>query len=110
MAIIEKKSGFGWFDDGTREYDPNFKSTVFDNEYEWIHAHSPLSRNPYKTMVRINGIWVEVERQKEQTEQILKQQAEAREKLERHKREGGSKVNLSAPEWFFSNKSVKDLM
>lgn len=110
MTIKEVNTGIIWYDDGTREYDPNFKSTVFDNEYEWMDAHGAFRRDPYKTMIKISGVMVAIDRQKEQTEQILKQQADAQEKLNRHEREGGTEVKLVIPDWIYRNKSMRKIM
>lgn len=110
MTIKEVDTGIKWYDDGTREYDPNFKSTVFDNEYEWMAAHRPFSRDPYKTMVKMNGMMIAVDRQKEQTDLILQQQKDAREMLDKHEREGGTEVELVAPNWVCSDKSMRKIM
>lgn len=101
MTITAKKTGFMWFDDGARESDPNFRSSVFKDAFELIFAAAPLRRNPYKTMVKMNGIWIEVDRQREQIEQILKQQAEARAKIQKHYDTGGSEIELEIPSWLF---------
>ncbi|GAW47640.1 hypothetical protein IC627_22970 (plasmid) [Photobacterium damselae subsp. piscicida] len=95
----EKRTGLYMFDDGSIEYAPDFKSTVFADEYEMMVAHQPLSRDPYKTIISMNGIAVTVDRQKEQTEMILRQQAEAIVSIEKHYAEGGSELMLEIPDW-----------
>ncbi|MEC6816739.1 hypothetical protein VXS05_17085 [Photobacterium toruni] len=112
MTSKAKEVGTGVLihDDGIIKKKPNFKSTVFDNEYEWMAAHNPLSRDPYKTMVKMNGIMITVDRQKEQTDLILQQQKDAREMLDKHEREGGTEVELVAPNWVCSDKSMRKIM
>ncbi|KAB1511979.1 hypothetical protein [Photobacterium damselae] len=106
MVIKKHKTGVPWFDDGTRETDPNFRSAVFKDEFELILAAASLRRNPYKTMVKMHDIWIEVDRQGEQIEQILKQQAEARAKIQEHYDTGGSEIELEIPSWLINKKTM----
>lgn len=108
-GIKAVKTGKGFYHDGSRpKGSPDFKSTVFEDEFELLFASRPFSRNPYKTMVKMNGIMVEVDRQPYETEQILRQQQEAQAKIDKHYREGGSDIELVAPDWMTSNKSMID--
>ncbi len=103
------KTGKGFYHDGSRpKGSPDFKSTVFEDEFELLFAHRPFSRNPYKTMVKMNGIMVEVDRQPYETEQILRQQQEAQAKIDKHYQEGGSDIELEIPDWVRSDKSMID--
>lgn len=97
------KTGQGFYHDGSRpKGSPDFKSTVFKDEFELLDAYGPLARNAYKTMVKMNGIMVEVDRQAYETEHILRQQQEAQAKIDKHYQEGGSDIELDIPDWMTS--------
>ncbi|MGF1878943.1 hypothetical protein L4D77_27165 [Photobacterium frigidiphilum] len=101
-----QKGGFFGYDDGSSPKMNDFKSSVFEDEHELLHDYTYFRRDPYKTWVTMNGVMVLVDRQKEQTTLILKQQEAARARLDKHKRDGGTVLALVVPDWLKFDKPL----
>ncbi|MDP2558470.1 hypothetical protein Q8W15_16650 [Photobacterium damselae subsp. piscicida] len=95
----EKRTGLYMFDDGFIEYAPDFKSTVFADEYEMMVAHQPLSRDPYKTIISMNGIAVTVESSKRTNRNDLTSTGRSNSEHRKTLCRRGSELMLEIPDW-----------